>query len=241
MTKKESTKPAREIVATRPLFHANEDGTSCQKDVTVFLNNESMKFEIDAPTYMAVGGAMKGDTSTLLQHDGFANVLYLYEDLADRYSKWRLSQGRMPMLWVGTFTGPGEYAAEQFGVDATVGLGVREVISVKDGDKSFMLDRKTLKFIGPVGMRVVLLPDAPEVRMKAAHLIASIKTASAILRGLHDAEDPAAYFAAISTDWREPVTIETPQPPAAADGADSTFEQAMSSAGSSAPTDDDEL
>ena len=57
MSKKESTKQARVPIATRPLFHAKEDGTSCQQDVPVYLNKETMAFEIDAPTYMVVGGA----------------------------------------------------------------------------------------------------------------------------------------------------------------------------------------
>lgn len=249
MTKKESTRPAlREIVATRPLFHANEDGTSGQKDVAVYLNKETMAFEIDAPSYMVVGGTTGRVIEEPLAHEGFSNVLSIYEDLADRYSKWRLAQNRTPMLWIGMFTAPGDFAAEQFGVDAMVGLGIREVISVKDGGNSFMVDPKTFKVMNLVGgaTKPLILPDTPEVRMKAAHLIASIKTAGAVLEGLCNAEDPEAYLAAINTDWREPTKVETvaetPQPPAADSGADPTFEQAMSSAGSSTkPTDDDEL
>lgn len=251
MSKKESTRPAlREIVATRPLFHANEDGTSGQKDVKVYLNKETMQFEIDAPTYMVVGGATGRIIEEPLAHEGFSNVLSIYEDLADRYSKWRLAQNLTPMLWIGMFTAPGGFAAEQFGVDAMVGLGVREVISVKDGENSYMVDPKTFKVMGMVGgaAKPVLLPDSPEVRMKAAHLIASIKTASALLEGLRNAddEDREAYLAAINTDWREPMKVEVNEtlqhPVAASSGADSTFEQAMSSAGSSIkPTDDEEL
>lgn len=246
MVKKESTRPAlREIIATRPLFHANEDGTSCQKDVSVFLNTEKMVFEIDAPSYMVVGGATGRIIEEPLVDISFSGVLSIYEDLADRYSKWRLAQNRSPMLWIGTFVGVGDFAHESFGVDSMVGLGIREVISVKDGDASFMLDPATLKVVGlSGGNKPILLRDTPEVRMKAAHLIASIKTAAAVLDGLHDAEDPEAYLAAINTDWREPAKVEsneTPQPPAATNGTDSTFEQAMSSAGSSTPTDDDEL
>lgn len=249
MTKKESTRPAlREIVATRPLFHANEDGTSGQKDVTIYLNTETIKFEIDAPAYMVVGGVTGRVIEEPLAHEGFSNVLSIYEDLADRYSKWRLAQNRTPMLWIGMFTAPGGFASENLGVDAMIGLGIREVISIKDGAHEFMVDPKTFKIVSMVGgaAKPILLPDTPEVRMKAAHLIASIKTASALLDGLRNAEDPEAYLAAINTDWREPTKVEavaeTPQPPAADSGADPTFEQAMSSAGSSTkPTDDDEL
>ena len=247
MTKKESTRPAREIVAMRPLFHANEDGTSGQKDVAVYLNKETMAFEIDAPSYMVVGGTTGRVIEEPLAHEGFSNVLSIYEDLADRYSKWRLAQNRTPMLWIGMFTDLGDFASERFGVDATVGLGIREVISVKDGANSFMVDPKTFKVMGMVGgaAKPILLPDTPEVRMKTAYLIASIKTASAILEGLRNAddEDREAYLAAINTDWREPMEVEvdeTPQPPAA-NGADSTFEQAMSPAGSSSTEDDGEL
>lgn len=248
MAKKESTRPAsREIIATRPLFHANEDGTSGQKDVTIYLNKGTMMFEIDAPTYMVVGGATGRIIEEPLAHEGFSNVLSIYEDLADRYSKWRLAQNRAPMLWIGMFTAPGGFAAEQFGVDSMVGLGIREVISVKDGANSYMVDPKTFKIMGLVGgaAKPILLPDTPEVRMKVAHLTASIKSASAILEGLRNAddEDREAYLAAINTDWREPMKVEVvepPQPPAA-NGADSTFEQAMSPAGSSSTEDDGEL
>lgn len=243
MSKKESTKQeARSLIESTSLFHANEDGTSCQKTVDVYLNRETHEFEIDVPDYMVVGGAFEGGASSPLSDKAFIKVTASYEDLSDRYSKWRLAQGRTPMLWLGTFVGPGDYAREQFGVDSMAGMGIREVVVAKDGDNELLIDPKTLKVAGSAGvLKPILLKDTPEVRAKARVLIDSIEVVADILAGFRKTDDPTAYLLSIATDWKSETPIsETPQPTAGSN-ADSTFEQAMSSASSINTEDDDVL
>lgn len=189
-SKKQSQAGAGQFV--RPSFHANEDGTTDTRDISFSIDPDTLEFIMPLPPHLAtfISGVHQEPPGTLRdrQADGLLSV---YAAACDDYSRRTLARaGTVPMLALAVYRHVDERSA-------SVELALREVrfneatATAFDGDEEVKNDS------------VVIVADTPEVREAAGKLIASIKTAGEILRGILDTSDPVKYLLAIG-EWQQP-------------------------------------
>lgn len=178
-------------VATRTVFHVNEDGTSGKADVAVTLTDDCL-FRIDLPGYMHY---LDGEiTRTHVASERLTDAISQYEAVCDEYSRRTLVRNSgKPVLWLGAMLTVPTFAGEAFGIQSLFGLGLQAVVQLPDGK---MVD-STGEIVGMSAIPPILLPDTTEVRLKVARLIKSIDTAAEIIGGIRTAADPVAYLLSI--------------------------------------------
>ena len=181
------------------VFHANEDGTTEQKEVSIELT-DSLLFRISRPAYMR-----DSENDEFVIAASKANVIAMYEYEADQYSKNKLILRSMlsgeKKLFIGVANEPLSRIA------ANIGMTMATVVQYADADGEMHAvalndDGSPDKEIELDGGR--LLPDKPELREKGQTLINSIRNAAAIMTGFLSTSDPEAYLLAISNDWKAP-------------------------------------
>lgn len=179
-------------VATRTVFHVNEDGTSGSTSVDVMLASDASLFYIDLPKYLH----HKDGENTIMRVVGekLADAIYQYEAVCEEYSRRTLVRNSgKPVLWLGTMLTAPTFTSEAFGIQSLFGLGLQSVVQLPDGK---MVDSAG-EIVGMSAIPPILLPDTTEVRMKVSRLIKSIDTAAEIIGGIRTAADPVAYLMAI--------------------------------------------
>ena len=179
-------------VATRTVFHVNEDGTSGKADVAVTLTDDCL-FRIDLPGYMHY---LDGEiTRTHVAAEKLIDAIVQYEEVCDEYSRRTLVRNSgKPVLWLGAMLTVPTFAGEAFGIQSLLGLGLQAVVQLPDGK---LADTDGV-IVGMSGIPApILLPDTPEVREKIGRLIKSIDTAAEIIGAIRTAADPVAYLLSI--------------------------------------------
>lgn len=195
------------VLLFRQAMHANEDGIVSAQEVAFTFDPTWATFTAEQPKHY---------TAIVSENDWCGSGPYFpsldlavakYEELSDRYSKWRLRQRAEPnMLWIGRMSSsPSGFAVQYLGVNATLGIGMQRVGKFTDtesGELVLFNEDGTLA-LGLVRnaerekMPIIVVPDTPEIRAKVEAMVESIKTARALLDGIADAPDPVAYLLAM--------------------------------------------
>ncbi len=178
-------------VATRNVFHSNQDGKTVTREAEVFLDSDC-KFFIQLPSYMHY---QDGDVlRTTVNAAALTDCVIDYEKASEDYSRRILTRDSgKRVLWMGAILAAPNFTAEAFGVQSLLALGVQPVRQLPDGS---MVDEDGV-IVGVSGMERIILPDSPEVREKIARLAKSIDTAAEIIGGIRTAADPVAYLLSI--------------------------------------------
>lgn len=228
------------VVIKKSVFHANEDGTTETKVISVNYHTESDVFEIELPKHLAEYRTGPGNNTLLQLRDSTAaQVVAKYEDISETYSRWRLSLNGQRLLWVGTHAKVSDFAKSVFGIDSSVALGIKVVSRYTDkthGDAIVAIDDEgnPRGDVTPVALaNPILIPDTPENRAKVQSLIDSIAAAAAVIEGARNAADPAAYIQAINDRW----SVEPVRPDLFAGSGVAAEEKAAAQT----PVDDEEL
>jgi hypothetical protein len=157
---------------TIPLFHANEDGTTCEIQADLALNDE-LKFVKRVPQYMTMGG------NSFLVADSAMSLKSQYEALADVYSRRKALGEGTPMI---VFT------------PAAIENGIAVDITEVTQANGLLFSKQLGHELPPLSPGQALLQDTPATRAKLDEIRASIKAAGDLLAGIETAADPTGYL-----------------------------------------------
>lgn len=199
---------AKKLSFPHMVLHSDVNGiTSEVATMVTFVPPRS--FSIDLPKHF---NDMPGEWKNPGNFESADAAASYYGELADRYSRWKLSLNGEKCLMLGVMLGPGNFTSDVFCVDSLIGLGLREVTRLSDGSIN-LRDGTPVPLVKDI--KPILLPDTPEVRAKVNALVASIHDAGTLIAGLRlpgTLDGAAEYLLSISDNWTrpEPVQVELP-------------------------------
>lgn len=190
------------------VFHANEDGTTCQKQIDVQLDVSSGRFDTPIPKHYAKAFGYAEGYSFCMKD--LRAAIEQYESLGERYSELALVKAEPKFALMVRV----DEREDHHDFDATLRMGLVPVWLIsgrlfcrKEGEQG----------IGAEFLKIprALLDDTPEVRAKYEELAESIRTAGAIFKDIEQAADPTDYFLKIAhteptKPAAEPVQAELP-------------------------------
>ena len=190
----------------KSVTHSTEDGTLGTKVIDVFLDEDTMMFSANLPSYVAAMSSLSKCVSPIVEDTARA-VIDTYEVCCEEYSRWEAGKQAPTQLWIGTYTSAGDFARTAFGFTAACGIGATPVKVLPNDQMLAVLDDGSLG--GPVGpkggaLQPVVVADTPEIRAKVKSLADSIQRAADILNGLGLAANPVGYLMAIGDNWQSP-------------------------------------
>jgi hypothetical protein len=199
---------AKKLSFPHMVLHSDVNGiTSEVATMVTFVPPRS--FSIDLPKHF---NDMPGEWKNPGNFESADAAASHYGELADRYSRWKLSLNGEKCLMLGVMLGPSEFMSDLFCVDSLIGLGIREVTRLPDGSVN-LRDGTPMPLVKDI--KAILLPDTPEVRAKAETLVSSLGGACDLIAGLrsHSTLDGAAeYLLSISDNWTRPEPVQAELP-----------------------------
>lgn len=225
------------VIVKKSVCHAEIDGTISTKVIDLQIDDDG-RFLLFMPRYVADTLKLPGPLG--LTFETAKAAIEHYESTAEQYSRIRLAVNTgVDRLWIGAQV-LSPFAKQAFGLNASVGLGMRAGKLYEDPDRGQVFVETDESgapipngdFVNVGVMKPVLVENTPEIRMKMLSLIASLSDAQSVVEGIRETADPAGYIMAITDKWQRQLDLFADKP------ADAT---APAPAPPPAPDDDEEL